>query len=327
MRRQHFAIACAGLIAVAGAYWLGGLRGPNSTGAAAAPAAFAGARADRAAPSARTAAPARPAARAAASLPPPGAPLQNVFAELQARANAGDIAAATRLYRDLSLCGRFRGIDWANSQLADELLGERTDGMTPSDLQNYQAQLEAIESRKRNVQRLHALCDGADEAMLDALVPNLLKAAELGEEHARACYLAAGPNMDARSLMRHPERLQAYRASVPRLIEAGLAAGDWKVVDILRNAYQPGAEGMLAGALDPDAYQYYRYLKLYRLGAESYRERALDRQLAAAAAQLAPERRAEADAWAETAYRRDFGAGNSTESTVSGWDPCSFPYE
>jgi len=53
----------------------------------------------------------------------------------------------------------------------------------------------------------------------------------------------------------------------------------------------------------------------------------LDQQLAAAAAQLAPEQALEADAWAETAFRRNFNAGNSTESTVTGWDPCSFPYE
>ncbi|MCL1635742.1 hypothetical protein M2650_14020 [Luteimonas sp. SX5] len=324
MRRRHFVIACAGLIAVACAYYLGSVRGPRPTGAAAATNTAAGNVRDE---NAAREAGATGFTRRTASLPPPGAPLQNVFAELQARANAGDVDAATRLYRDLSLCSRFRSIDWANSQLADELLGEQVDGMPPDQLENYRAQLEAIESRKRNVQRLHALCDGADEAMLATRVPAMQKAAQLGETHARACYLAAGPNLDARGLIRHPERLEAYRASVPRLIDAGIAAGDWKVVDLLRNAYQPGAEGLLAGVLDPDPVRYYRYLKLYRLGAEAYRTSKLDEQLQAAAARLAPEQVREADAWAETAYHRNFDAGNSTESTVTGWDPCSFPYE
>jgi hypothetical protein len=322
---MHFAIVCIGLIAVVAAYQLGRVQGPRPAGAAAIAAEGAPGRRDAAAkpkPN-RTANP----ARSSVSLPPPGAPLQNVYAELQARANAGDAAAATRLYRDLSLCHRFGSIDWANSQLADELLGERVDGMASDQLDNYRAQLEAIESRKRNVERLHTLCDGADAGMLASMVPNLQKAAQLGEEHARACYLAAGPNYDARSLMDHPERLQAYRRSVPALLEAGLAAGDWKVVDILRDAYQPGAEGMLAGVLGADPYQYYRYLKLYRLGAESYRIGNLDQQLAAAAARLDPARRSQADAWAENVFHRDFDAGNSTESTVGGWDPCSFPYE
>ncbi|HJR72797.1 MAG TPA: hypothetical protein VJ806_04080 [Luteimonas sp.] len=328
MRRLHFAIACAGLIAVVGAYQLGRVQGPHPAGAAATDVAKAVVvDGGESAATASTSAPKPRAARTSVSLPPPGAPLQNVFAELQSRANAGDVAAATRLYRDLSLCGRFLGIDWANSQLADELLGEGVDSMPPEQLDNYQAQLEAIESRKRNVARLHAMCDGADAAMLDSLVPNLQRAAQLGEPNARACYLARGPGYDARSLIDHPERLAAYRRNVPALIDAGLAAGDWKVVDILRNAYEPGADGLLAGALGADPDRYYRYLKLYRLGAEPYRARKLDRQLAAAAARLAPERRNEADAWAENAFRRDFDAGNSTESTVSGWDPCSFPYE
>lgn len=327
MRRPHFAIACAALIAVVGAYQLGRMQDPRPAGArAAANAAMADADGGSGA-AAHVSAPKAHSARARISLPPPGAPLQNVFAELQSRANAGDVAAATRLYRDLSLCGRFRGIDWANSQLADELLEEGVKGMPPEQLENYQAQLEAIESRKRNMARLHALCDGADAAMLDSLVPNMQKAAQLGEPNARACYLATGPNYDARSLIDHPERLAAYRLSVPALIDAGLAAGDWKVVDILRDAYQPGADGLLAGVLGADPERYYRYLKLYRLGAEPYRTRKLDQQLAAAAAQLAPERRDEADAWAQTVFHRDFDAGNSTESTVTGWDPCSFPYE
>lgn len=327
MRRLHFAIACAGLIAVVGAYQLGRVRGPHPAGAAAADVAGVAHVAEQGESATANVATKTHAARIRISLPPPGAPLQNVFAELQSRANAGDVAAATRLYRDLSLCGRFLGIDWANSQLADELLGEGVDGLPQEQLENYQAQLEAIESRKRNVARLHAMCDGADAGMLDSLVPNLQQAARLGEPNARACYLAMGPGHDARSLIDHPEWLADYRRSVPALIDAGLAAGDWKVVDILRNAYEPGAEGLLAGALGADPDRYYRYLKLYRLGAEPYRARKLDRQLAAAAARLAPERRNEADAWAENAFRRDFDAGNSTESTVTGWDPCSFPYE
>lgn len=325
MRRQYLAIAFVASAAVVCAYYLGSLQGPPATGAHAATsrAVHAGRGADGKAPAAR----AGTSARAAAPPFPRGVRLRNVFSELQARANAGDVAAATRLYRDLSLCGRVRGMDWGNSLLADELLSERVDGMPPEQLDNYRAQLDAIESRERNLEKLRDFCAGAGDAMLDALVPNLQRAAQLGEEHARACYLSAGPNYDARGLMNHPGRLDEYRRSVPSLVEAGIAAGDWKVVDILRNAYQPGAEGLLAGALGSDPYQYYRYLKLYRLGAEPYRIGKLDRQLAAASVRIEPERRIEADAWAEAIFRRNFNASNSTESTVAGWDPCSFPYE
>jgi hypothetical protein len=258
-------------------------------------------------------------------LPASGTPLRLSFPQLQARADAGDLAAATRLYRDLSICNRLRGIDWAISGHAKEVLDEQVGGMKPDQLEEYRAQLDAVESNKRNMQRLHNLCDGASNAMLESLVPNLQKAARLGEEHARACYLSRGPNYDASGFVNHPEWLAAYRGSVPSMIESGMEAGDWKVVDLLRNAYQPGAEDLLTGVLGTDPYQYYRYLKLYRLGAEPHLVEKLNKQMAAAAAQLAPAQVADADAWAERTFRQNFNIGNSTESTVAGWDPCGFP--
>ena len=40
----------------------------------------------------------------AATLPPPGTPLTQIFDQLKARADAGDADAATRLYEDLQHC-------------------------------------------------------------------------------------------------------------------------------------------------------------------------------------------------------------------------------
>lgn len=322
MRRQHLAIAFVALIAVACAYWLGRAQGPRpDAGVSASSAGVEDVPADGKASAAAT--PLRTAAR----LPPRDARLKDVFSDLQARANAGDVAAATRLYRDLSLCSRFRGMGWANSRLADELLSERVETMEPGQLGNYRSQLEAVESREQNAQKFHDLCDGTSDAMLDSLVPNLRKAAQLGEESARACYLALGPNYDARGLMNHPEWLNAYRSSVSSLIDSGIAAGDRRVVNILRNAYQPGSDSLLAGVLGSDSDRYYRYLKLYRLGAPPNDSRNLDQQLIAAAAELEPEQLADADNWAETTFRQNFNRSDSTEPTVQGWDPCVFPYE
>lgn len=323
MRRQHLAIALVALIAVACAYLLGRAQGTDagvatsSTGVEDVPAnGKASAKALATKP-----------LRMSAMLPPRDARLKDIFSDLQARANAGDVAAATRLYRDLSLCSRFRGMGWANARLADELLSEQVDTMAPQQLGNYRSQLEAIESREQNARRFHDLCDGASDAMLGSLVPNLRKAAQLGEESARACYLSVGPNYDAPSLINHPEWLSAYRNSASSLIDAGIAAGDSRVVNIVRNAYQPGSESLLSGVLGSDPYQHYRYLKLYRLDAEPDPTGNLDRQLAAAAAQLEPEQRAEADNWAETTFRQNFNRSDLTEPTVQGWDPCVFPYE
>lgn len=317
MRRIHVIVSVA-LVAVACAYWLGrawpelARSGDKGTDAEPSAAAKDGAIRD---PDGRVAGSAR------------GGRTKGYFPDLRAAADAGDLVASTRLYRGLSLCHRLRAMDWSNTLLANELLDAQTRTMLPAQLQGYQAQLDAIESRKQNAQRLQARCDTADAAMMDSLVPSLMRAAQLGETHARACYLAMGPNYDARALARHPEWLETYRASVPAMIDAGLAAGDWRIVNVLRNAYQPGADSLLAGVLDSDPEQHFRYLKLYRLGAGAGDAEVLDRQLAAAAARLPPQRLAEAAEWAETTFRRDFNGRSATAAADAGLDPCVFPYE
>lgn len=253
-------------------------------------------------------------------------PLKDRFADLQARANAGNVTAASRLYHDLNLCTLLAGVDADNSRLADELLGTDVGKMDSGQLHDYQTQLDAIEARGANMQKLHTLCDGTSRQMFDTLVPSLQQAAKLGDADARACYLGRGPNLDMRGFLNHPEYLEEYRGSADAMIKAGLASGDWKVVDLLRNAYRPGTQSLLAGVVGTDPLQYYRYLKLYRLGAEAQRADELDSQLKAAAAKLAPTQIADSDAWAQATLQQNF-SGTSTETTVTGWDPCSFAYD
>ncbi len=313
--RKGYPIVVLILLALAGAYWLGrsqprlpprgGQDAPITTA---------------------TGATRRTAATDLPGLPGRGG-TGGYFAGLQAAADAGDLTASTRLYRGLSLCHRLRMMDWSNAMLAGELLDAQTRGMTPAQLEDYRAQLDGIESRRQNAQQTKARCAEADAAMRDALVPSVRRAAQLGEPHARACYLAMGPGFDTRALARHPEWIDQYRGSVPGLIEAGMAAGDWTVVNILRNAYQPDADGLLAGVLGPDPVRHFRYLKLYRLGAGPGDIAALDRQLAVAAARLSPEQRGEAEEWAETAFRRDFHGRSSVGAPGLDRDPCVFPQE
>ncbi|RDZ29600.1 hypothetical protein DX914_11180 [Lysobacter silvisoli] len=249
--------------------------------------------------------------------------MRRVFGELRSRADAGDVAAATRLYQDLRTCAGLDQLEWFLTRAADETLADKIDGSSAQSLERYRLQLEAVESHKQAIRKARTLCDGLDRGILDTQLPSLRRAAQLGEEHARACYLSSGPGYDARGLMRHPEWIQEYRTGVRSLIDAGMAAGDWKVVDILRRAYEPGADGMLAGTLGPDAVQHYRYLKLYRLGAQGARTADMDRKLALAAARIRPEQRADADRWAQETLQSQFGGSDSTESTAPGWDPCS----
>lgn len=315
MQFRYILIALFGLAALIGAYFLGRGQSPDASAApiAAARGAQAGANVASIEP-----------VRMPASLPARDLPLKRIFHDLRARADAGDVAAATRLYQDLRTCAGFDHLEWFLARAADETLADKIDGTSAQALERYRLQLEAVESHKQAIQKARALCGGLDRGMLDAQLSSLQRAAQLGEEHARACYLASGPGYDTRGLMRHPEWIQEYRASVKSLVDAGMAAGDWKVVDILRRSYEPGADGMLAGALGSDAVQYYRYLKLYRLGAERGRAADVDRKLALAAARIQPEQRADADRWAQEKFQNEFSSSNSTDSTAPGWDPCSF---
>lgn len=266
----------------------------------------------------------------AQKLPAPRTPLKYVFADLQARANAGDAAAAIRLYRDLNLCRRYERMDRDNAKLSDELLSQAVDTMTPQQLKNYRAQLDAVESRGQNLGGLRALCDGASADMLDSLVPNLQRAAQLGDAYARACYLDRGPNYDPASLLDHPQRLGDYRRSAQQMIDTGIERGDWQVVSLLRGAYEPGAATLLSAAVGKEAYQRYRYLKLFRLGAGSDRSIAdpgqLDQDLRAASMKLTSAQITQADAWAEQTFTRNF-QGKPIGADGPLWDPCVFPYE
>lgn len=324
MNPRRWLIVGAVLIAITGAYFLGRIGAPKPppivrTGIAVGDAGT-------------EAAPGKLQASAAKSvigivkgapLPAPGTPLKDTFADLQARANNGDVGAATRLYHDLSKCSHLRGSEWKNAGEANDLTSKKTENMTPAQLRTYQAILSAMELRQQADRKNQELCDGVGDEMLGSLIDNIAQAARLGDEDARACYLGQGPLYDARSMLKHPESLRNYRSNASALIEAGLTAGDWRVVDLLQQAYEPGSQSLLAGLVGADPVQHYRYLKLYRLGAEPHRAARLDQQLAAVASNLTSGQLAEADEWAQRTLQDNF-EGSSTNTTPPGWEACEF---
>lgn len=320
MKPKHLVMACTALIAVAGVYALGRWSAMPAAPARQIDAGIADARQGDGSLSA-AGLPAQ--AKRGGALPAPTTPLGTSFADLQARANAGDADAARRLVHDLDRCSRLREAEWKNAGTTSTLLEHKTEGMSAAQLRTYQTLLDAMEVRQQTAGKNRELCAGVDDRMLDTLVANIAQAARLGDADARACYLGQGPLYNVRSLLEHPGVLQSYRSDATAMIEGGLAAGDWRVVDLLQRAYEPGAQGLLAGMLGPDPAQHYRYLKLYRLGAETHRASQLDQQIAAVATSLSPEQIYEADRWAQTAFKEDFN-GPSTTTTPQGWDACTF---
>ena len=161
---------------------------------------------------------------------------------MRARAAGGYADAAKRLLRDLYRCSRLHSSKWTSDGATNDLTRKSTDGMSAAQLRTYQLQLDAMELRQQGVRKNQELCAGVSDKMLEALVPSIAQAARLGDEQARACYLDRGPLYDARSLLKHPESLRNYGNAASALIDSGLAAGDWRVVDLLQQAYEPGAQ-------------------------------------------------------------------------------------
>ena len=255
-------------------------------------------------------------------------PLKDVFTDLSVQAKAGNVDAATRLYRDLSRCRSLPSTESAISSLSDDILKRVVDEMDASQLESYQSELESVEINKSSLQSLRHLCDGVTDSMYGSRFWALQRAAELGDPYARACALQQGPGFDMHGLASQPQLIEQYRISAPSLIQSGLAAGDWRVVEILNDAYGPDSNSLLSGVLDGDPVQRYRYLKLYRLGYHLenglYSSAQLDRRLAEAASSLTAAQLADADSWAQDTFQGQFRGNDVSESTMTWGNACAF---
>jgi hypothetical protein len=255
-------------------------------------------------------------------LPPVGTPLKDIYSELKTRAKAGDGTAASRLYRDLSRCSQASKSTWATVDSAQSLLAEPTNDWTFEQLNVYQARLGSVQDQLAASEQIQAMCAGTTEHMLDDLTPAMLLAAQLGDGDARDCYVHRGPNADPRSMIENPDALTQYKQATPALINSAIAAGDWKMVDMLQYAYGPQGRNLVAGLLGTDSEQHYRYLKLFRLGADVPMTEQLDQTLDIAATQLTADQLANADRWAEETFQRNFRS-SSTAAAPHGWDACA----
>jgi hypothetical protein len=313
--------------------WFGGRSSIRSVEPVAAPAVDAGSRAHTPPPVTKAAnapLPARAAStssavvgKVAGPLPPADAPLKQTFQELKSRADAGDLAAASRLYHDLNTCFAADAVMRNNALAAEAILQEKNDA---DSAEVKRGQVDRAQQYLNGSATLAALCGGVDSGMLNELAAVSLQAAQLGDANARDCYVHRGPFVAPRSLVDDSSSVDTYREQAPALIDSAIAAGDWKMVDMLQYAYGPSGINLIAGLVGPDPIQHYRYLKLFRLGADGPRVPTLDKQLAYAAKQLDARQLAEADAWAQTTQQSYF-KGNSTSAVPENWNACAISPE
>ncbi|MCB1569449.1 MAG: hypothetical protein KDI69_11620 [Xanthomonadales bacterium] len=249
--------------------------------------------------------------RAFPPLPDKDTPLIDVFQDLRNRMAQGDLEAGDRLFENMKQC-RWRDA-WVNYGV---------NYAVHSTANADEDELRRLEGRLDYAQHIQKFCRDMDEAQLKQLVPVMLEAARHGVRRARTCYLYRGPMMDVEALLEHPEYLTTYRDEASRLIEQGLSDGDWRIVDMLQYAYgYRNPRATISGVIKNDPIEHYRYLKLFRIGADEFMQADLDQRLARAREALSVDAAAAADAWAIDMAARNF-KGSSTQAAPQGWDAC-----
>jgi hypothetical protein len=256
-----------------------------------------------------------------APLPPPDSPLAQTYHELKTRADAGDAAAAERLYADVNHCFEARG-QLQTLPLQASALGYVPASLGADQIAAREKRLAGIEQELRTAERDATRCKGLSDEQLQ-LPPVALAAALLGVRAASDCYVS-GALLFTDGILDHPEWLSQYRDNALSIADNALAAGDWNMVDELQRAYAPPVGfhlGPLSDLIHEDTAMGYRLLRLQRLGTQSGpAAESLDRQLAAAAENLSADSISAGDAWAQDTFTKYFSGGQRSDSRNLGCD-------
>jgi hypothetical protein len=202
---------------------------------------------------------------ASAPLPAPGAPLKDTFADLKARADAGDAAAATRLFQDLQHCAEAQRLGQFLPAMANRALNANADSADAA--QRNDRQLGMVQRRLDFQQSSAALCADVTPEQMAALVPTTLQAAQLGDAQAADCYVGANLNTWP-DVLNNPDWINDYKNNALSLANASLQQGDWAMVGMMAaaNAGSIRSNNMLNQVTGTNIQQAYTYAKLMSLG-------------------------------------------------------------
>jgi hypothetical protein len=213
-----------------------------------------------------------------------------------------DLSAAHRRATELVNCIQ---LDNAKHD-AEFRLTWTTQNMSLRDVERHEQVLARLKATIGELESNHA-CTGLtiDEATAN-VYPTLLAAAKLGDTSAAACYASAIAPLPTDK--KSQQDVQAFRTAANELVNAGIARGDWRFVEIMTHA-----TGNLGHRFDwfghlvpPSREQGYRYRKLLRLAATGTLAADLDEELAALAKHLSPETVQAMDTQAQRDYEAHF---------------------
>lgn len=243
---------------------------------------------------------------AAAPLPPSGTPLNQIFDDLKSRADAGDVAAASRLFNDLSQCRRAQAMKTTTASLARMSLDKDVSKMTAQQIESNEKLLAYLQHQLDDAKDSEALCNGLERAQLQQLMPITLRAAQLGDDGAANCYVE-GVALLRDGVLDHPEWLAEYKRNAWTIADQALQRGDWSMVSVVEssygNAYTMYNVAPFSQITGYDPVKQYQYLSLLQLGGAP-----AVNDLDALIPGLTADDIAAGDAWARDVYQRYFSA-------------------
>lgn len=242
-----------------------------------------------------------------APLPPPGTPLKDTFADLKARADAGDAVAASRLFQDLQRCAETQRLNQMLPGMANRMLN----GNAPAGGMQGDRQLNMVQRSLDFAESNAALCADVTPEMMASLVPTTLQAAQMGDPQAADCYVGANLNTWP-DVLDNPEWINDYKNNALPLANAALQQGDWAMVGMLAAANAGGirTNNMLNQVTGTNTLQAYTYAKLMSLGQPTGTtpSNRSTNALTTLSSELTPEQVAAADAQAQQMYQQYFNA-------------------
>jgi hypothetical protein len=267
---------------------------------------------------------------ATSPLPPPDTSLAQIYDELKARADTGDVAAASRLYETVQQCLTVVGNVVALQTMLDQYGSQDTRGQNAEELARREKTIASMQRQLAQDSAIEAgVCAGVSPTQLQ-IMPAALRAAQLGDDAAANCYVGM-PMAYAHGLIDHPEWLAQYKQQALTLADAAISRGDWTMVVQLQHAYaEPfyADGGLLHQLTGTDLAIAYRYTKLLRLGTERATDISvsfLDQQLIHAYQTLPESVIRAGDAWADDVYKRDFNS-NPDSPGLSEMSVCEMPH-
>ena len=163
-------------------------------------------------------------------LPPPGAPLRQVLASLKAQAAEGDAAAACRIAFELDRCAKVPLLSKAVKSFAGQALSKLT-GPARAERERQDEKMRAW------IAQAEAACDGVPADEMAWTFDYGLSAALAGNREARWMMSSWPVGLDAMRPERTLEGWARWRQHIGSILEAGIAAGDPRIMSMAARAY------------------------------------------------------------------------------------------